>query len=95
MGSDNDLLRKATSVFGELLRMHKLNQELLETLSVTLLWVKDYAERHSIPIQNRGNLASLIRKAEILIKEISSPPFLQHRKRPTDKFTEPPIVNGG
>jgi hypothetical protein len=59
----------------------QLELELLETLTVTLLWIKDYVEKYNIPIPNAENLASLLRKANVLIEELS--------RIPTDKFTEP------
>lgn len=67
-----ELLEEAHQVLGELLRMHSLNQELLETLSVTASWLRDYAERNNIPFPNSSTYASLINKAETLIQELST-----------------------
>lgn len=87
----SNLLKDATATLNELLRMHELNQELLETLTVTMLWIKNYTEKHNIPIPKKENLSSLINKAQSLINEISSDstPFLQHRFRTPEDSTEP------
>lgn len=86
-----DLLREATSVLNEALRIHDLCMELLDTLTVTMLWIKDYAEKNHIPLPNKSTTyASLINKAQSLMQEIGtdSPPFLQHRKL-SDGFSQP------
>ena len=89
------LLKDATATFDELLRMHKLNQELLETLTVTMMWIAKYAKKHDIPILNEPTYISLINKANALIEEIaskdkteSSDEFL-HGDKSDEDFTEP------
>ena len=67
-----DLLEEATSTLNEILRIHKLNQELLEVLSVTAQWVSDYAEKNNIPFPNSSTYYSLINKAETLLEEMTS-----------------------
>jgi hypothetical protein len=89
----SDLLKDATATLNELLRMHQLSQELLETLTVTMIWVKDYAEKHNIPLPKESSYTSLISKAQTLVEELITEPFapnenLQHRK-PNKEFTEP------
>jgi hypothetical protein len=93
------LLRDATETLNELLRMHELNQELLETLTVTMIWIKKYAEKHDIPLPKEASYCSLINKAQTLIDELSSEsPNLLHyassddfsQRKPSDEdFTEP------
>jgi hypothetical protein len=77
--------------------MHKLNQELLETLTVTMMWIAKYAKKHDIPILNEPTYISLINKANALIEEIaskdkteSSDEFL-HGDKSDEDFTEPSI----
>ena len=41
----SDLLKEASATLNELIRMHEVNQELLENLAVTMVWIKDYAEK--------------------------------------------------
>lgn len=67
-----NILQEAHVTLGELLRMHQLNQELLETSTMTLLWLKDNAEKNGIIFPNEGSLLSLVNKAEALIDEITS-----------------------
>jgi len=86
-----DILKEASSTFNELVRMHELNQELLETLMVAMQWMREYARKNNIPLLNQDTYFSLLNKAEMLINEImsDSPPFLQHRKRTPPDKTEP------
>ena len=80
-------LREAIDTYKEILRLHQLNLELLETLEFSLLWLKDFSEKHNLLIPNRKNIASLLRKANSLLNEISSPPILQHQRAIRRKFT--------
>jgi hypothetical protein len=81
-------LSEVYQTLGELIRMHQLNQELLETLSVTMQWIRDYVEKHSIPLPNGSTYNSLINKAEALIEEIASDEF-SHQKPSDEDYTEP------
>jgi hypothetical protein len=67
----SSLLDEATATFNEILRMYKLNAELLETLTVTSEYLKAYAEKHDIPLPDDSTVYSLINKAETLTEEIS------------------------
>jgi hypothetical protein len=81
----------------ELQRMHQLNLELLEQLSVFAEWVIN--NHNSIP--NRDKLESLLHKTQALMKELyssNSQNMLQYQKltdekkhpfRTDDKGTEP------
>lgn len=81
-------LSDAMDTYSELLYLHQLNLELLETLEMTLLWLRDLQENHNICIPNKDKIATLLEKAETLIGEISSPKmFLQHRM-PSDEFSQ-------
>lgn len=78
------LLDEATATFNEVLRMHKLNLELTENLLVTSEHLKDYAEKHDIPLPDDSTFYSLVNKAEALIEEITgnqiTDEFLQRHK---------------
>lgn len=82
------LLEEATTALNELQRMHKLNAELLENLSVTAQWLRNYAEKHNIPLPNISTYNSLVNKAEVLIEEISSNELLSRRKVTTFRTDE-------
>ena len=87
----SELLKEATATLNELIRMNDLNQELLETLTVTMLWLKDYAEKHNISIPRERTYLSLIRKAETLINDICSKETTfapRSRKLPFKKFDD-------
>jgi hypothetical protein len=88
----SNLLDEATATFNEILRVHKLNVELLENLSVVSEYLRSYAEKHNIPLPDSSKFYSLINKAEALIEEISgkqiTDDFLQ-RKRTDEDLTEP------
>jgi len=81
------LLEEAYTTLGELVKMHKLNQELLETLSVTAQWLRSYAEKHNISLSNSSTFDSLINKATALLNEIQAgkPNVLQYRKLADEK----------
>lgn len=84
-------LSEVHRVLGELIYMHQLNRELLETLSVTMQWIREYAKKHSIPLPDGSTYNSLLNKVDALIEEIASDEFLQHKK--TDKdLTEPKLI---
>lgn len=82
-----NILEEATATFQEIIRLHELNKELLETLSVTMEWVRNYAEKHSIPFPNGSAYNSLINKVDMLIDEITTdmPVFLKHYKLADEK----------
>lgn len=72
--------------------MHKLNAELIETLSVTFKWLRDYADKHDIPFPNSSAYGSLINRADMLIEEIlndQSNRRIFTRKNSDEDFTEP------
>jgi hypothetical protein len=85
----SDLLKDATVTLNELLRMHELNQELLETLTVTMMWIRDYAEKHNIPLPKESSYTSLVNKAQTLIEEIVHPTIFHMNLKSDDNFTEP------
>lgn len=94
-----DLLAEATATFNEILRVHKLNAELLEMLLVTTDYLRNYAEKYNIPLPDSSTFYSLINKAEALVEEITSEipakyllgdEFLQRKRTDTD-FTKPEI----
>jgi len=65
-------LSEVHQTLGELIRLHQLNQELLETLSETMQWIRSYAETHSIQMPNSLAFDSLMNKADALIEEIAT-----------------------
>lgn len=73
----------------EILQLKQLNVELLQTLELMLLWFKDYRQKTDLPIPHVEVLDSLLKKADLLIDEICSPPNLQHRFRTPPDKTEP------
>ncbi|NWG11201.1 hypothetical protein HXY33_05580 [Candidatus Bathyarchaeota archaeon] len=85
-------LSELSVAINEVLEMHDLNQELLETLLVAMDWIKQ-KEKDGLDIPQKDTFLSLMRKARTLIEEISSKPmpsdeFLQRRKSDKD-LTEP------
>jgi hypothetical protein len=81
----SDIIAETIDTLTELKRMYQLNLELLEQLGVACGWLLD----NKIPIPNRDTICSLLVKARMLLDEIYSPPFLQHRKRTPEDSTEP------
>ena len=63
-------IRACIETMNEILRLKELNVELLETLELAMLWFKDYHERTDAPVPNIEVVASLVRKAHLLIDEI-------------------------
>jgi hypothetical protein len=90
----SDLLKDATATLNELLRMHELTQELLETLTVTMMWVKDYTMKHNIPLPRETSYQSLINKAQMLIEEIASSDDFSQRRNPTTTSQNPELGSG-
>jgi len=66
-------LREAVDTYSELLRVHQPNIEMLETLELTMLSVKEFCIAHNIPIGN-AKIGSLISKTDILLNEITQEP---------------------
>jgi len=77
------LLKDAIATFDELVRMHQLNQELLNTLIDAMVWIRTYAKNHDIPLPKQNQWDSLLEHANCLIKEILNghSPLLRHRRR--------------
>lgn len=65
-------LREAIDTYEELLRMHQLNLELLETLELSLLWVQGFSKNCDVSIPNKETLTRLLTKTSRLIEEISA-----------------------
>lgn len=92
----NDILPEIINTLTELRRMHQLNFELLEQLSISCGWLIE----HRVSIPNANTLASLLSKAMVLLTEIQgkdpkiiqyqelSDEFLQRKKSDGD-LTEP------
>ena len=81
----NDGLGEVIETLSELKRLHQLNIELLEQLSVSCSWLME----QRIPIPNAEKIVSLLSKAQSLIREIQSeePKVLQYsviRRKVTD-----------
>jgi hypothetical protein len=83
---DNDFVKQQLEEF---VRIKDLNLELLDVLSVTIEWFMDFHRKTQIEIPNIKAISLLIGKTHALLKEIDSPPFLQHRKRTPQDETEP------
>lgn len=83
------LMDEAYSTLGELIRMHELNLELLETLQVTMLWLREYTKKQGIPLPNMTTFDSLVNKAQALLEELreDTPLFPKHRKL-SDEFSQ-------
>jgi nitrous oxide reductase len=93
------MMTEIIDTLSELKRMHQLNFELLEQLSVSCNWLME----HKVPIPNAEKICSLLNKAKALANEIQAetPKILQYRMlsdeskqphKPDDKVTEPIII---
>ena len=90
------ILEEATITFNELLRMHSLYQEMLETITLTMYQINNYAEKNKITLPSQEKILSLVSKSELLMQEITKRTFtnqlsdeISQRKLPDDNFTEP------
>jgi hypothetical protein len=90
------ILEEATTTFNELLRMHCLYQEILETITLTMHQINSYAEKNKIPLPSQEKMMSLINKSELLMQEITKRTFVNQtsdgfsqRKSSVKDFTEP------
>lgn len=90
------MMAEIINTLSELKRMHQLNLELLEQLSVSCNWLME----HKVPIPNAEKICSLLDKAKALVNEIQAetPKILQYRMlsdeskqphKPDDKLPEP------
>ena len=68
-----DGIREIIDTYTELVRLHQLNMELLETLELSFLWLKDSSEEQYVPLRDREKIQRLLRKAYHLMKEILKP----------------------
>jgi len=68
-----DSLREVRDTINELLHLHQLNLELLETLENILFWLQDFEKKSGMSIPNREKLASLIGRTDDLLDEIATP----------------------
>ncbi|MCW3986163.1 MAG: hypothetical protein NWE91_07145 [Candidatus Bathyarchaeota archaeon] len=75
-----DIIEKLRDVCDETLRMHRLNMELFETLHLTLLRLRDYAEKNNVPL-DRG-IDYLLHQVVILYEEITSKENFKSQKLP-------------
>jgi hypothetical protein len=70
----------------QLVHLEQLNFELLDTLELCLLSTKAFCAKYKIPFYD-AKVHNLIKKAEMLIDEISPAPFL-HVPLPSDDFLQ-------
>jgi len=90
------ILEEATTTFNELLRMHSLYQEILETITLTMHQINSYAEKNNIALSSQDKILSLINKSELLMQEITQRTFvnqisdeISQRNKSNEDFTEP------
>ena len=85
-----NLLEELHATMGDLIRMHKLNEEMLETLQATMLWIREYAQKNDIPLPHSSTYNSLINKAQTLVDELiqEEPMPLTFRNYPTNFHKE-------
>ena len=88
------MVMEAIETYNELLRLHQLNLELLETLELSLFWIQDFSKKNGISIPKRKQIARLLNKTHVLVTEISSQQTLDIQQFFTEKksdkdFTEP------
>jgi hypothetical protein len=91
------ILEEATLAFDELLRMHQLNHELLNTVIEEMVWIRTYANNHNIPLPEHNKGDSLLEHANCLVNEIinGSSPLLRHcKQKASDKWKHFPESNG-
>ena len=82
-------LREAVDTYTELLRVHQLNLEMLDTLEITLYTVKDFCIAHNITIGNE-RIISLLSKVNALFNELDqSTDEKKHLFRTDEEVTEP------
>ena len=74
---------ESVETYNELLRLHQLNLELLETLELSLFWLKDFSNKNNIPIPNREKFTHLLNKIHALVTEVSSNQNLPIRRKNT------------
>jgi hypothetical protein len=87
-------LREAIDVYNELLRVHQLNIEILESLELTLHEIRQFCESHNIPFGN-AKMGEQLSKINGLLDEIEihegfylPPNGNLQRGKPNKEFTE-------
>ena len=77
-------IKEIRGTLDELTRMHRLNLELLDVLSVLLRRAMDFAIQHDLPVDE--SIGSLQMRAINLYNELTSEPLsLRHRFRNTEE----------
>jgi len=66
----SNILREMTDTLSELLRMHKLNMELLEVLHVSLNRIRKFERAHNIPLDLETEC--LLSRVVVLYEELTS-----------------------
>lgn len=81
----SSFFREMRENLDQIIRMHKLNLELLEQLDVVCGWLI----KNNKQIPNEDIFKSLMSKAKSLLNEIYSPPTMQHQKQTPEDATKP------
>ena len=72
------LLREQIKKLEEAIKLKELNLELLDTLEAIIFWLFTYTEKHNIPFEEeRESLKRLLKRASLLIEDITESPFLK------------------
>lgn len=75
-------LRIVADTYEEMLRMHQLNLELLETLELSMFWLKNSQYEHKIPFPQKEKMSRLLHK-------VSSVPQIFQLKNPIRRKETP------
>jgi hypothetical protein len=93
-------IREIRDTLDELMRMHQLNLELLDTLATVLNRLRDYRIKNNLPDFD-DSTRSLLHRATTLYDELTSSPLWQcgkssddgyHERRKDGKLPEPKIT---
>jgi hypothetical protein len=81
-------IREIRDTLDELMRMHQLTLELIDTLATVLNRLREYARKYNLPDFDESTI-SLIRRTTTLYDELTaSSPDMQQAKRSPEDETE-------
>ena len=92
MDSNYHLKLQLANELREAIIVKNVNEELLEQLSSSLMWLIRYSEKYHVALPESDKIVSLIEKAQRLLGEIYPTPNDEHRRRTPDDRTEPQMV---
>ncbi|NAL78870.1 hypothetical protein [Nitrososphaera sp. AFS] len=75
MTDEIDIIRKAIMHYDRAVRLRRINEDLYDHLSGSIVWILRYCDKNQITLPNREAMCKLVARAESLFQDIINCPL--------------------